>query len=165
MELTDFRSYAIPIANNYKIPSFQESHPLSELKHVKPMSLGAAASGTPWGMIAEIAAANVGGFIAGLNPGITSEDMLMDAGRSNSSINGVGYEVQNNIDADRIKKDYDRSNVSKIFTGNIGGFVGGLFGRSKLKDEIETANYIASNTNRANQNSAMSRGMRMDFYK
>lgn len=165
MELTDFRSYAIPIANNYKIPSFQESHPLSELKHVEPMSLGAAASGTPWAMIAQMAAANVGGFIAGLNPGITSEDMLMDAGRSNSSINGVGYEVQNNIDADRIKKDYDRSNVSKIFTGNIGGFVGGLFGRSKLKDEIETANYIASNTNRVNQNSAMSRGMRMDFYK
>jgi len=90
MELTDFRSYAIPIASNYKIPSFQELHPLSELKHTQPIG---ASSGTPWGMIAEIAAANVGGFVAGLNPGITSTDMLMDAGRSNSTINGVGYEV------------------------------------------------------------------------
>lgn len=162
MELTDFRSYAIPIASNYKIPSFQELHPLSELKHTQPIG---ASSGTPWRMIAEIAAANVGGFVAGLNPGITSTDMLMDAGRSNSTINGVGYEVQNNVDGNRIKSDYDRSNINKIFTGNIGGFIGGLFGRSKLKDEIRKANYLAANTNRVNQNAAMSQGMQMDFYK
>lgn len=124
-----------------------------------------ATSGTPWGTIASIAAANVGGFFAGLNPGITSEDMLMDAGRTNSLTNGVGYEIQNSIDGDRIKSDYDRNNISKIFSGNIGGFIGGLFGRNKLKKEIRNANYLAANTNRVNQNAAMSQGMQMDFYK
>lgn len=124
-----------------------------------------AESGTPWGMIASIAAANVGGFFDGINPSIYSSDLLQQAGSSNGTINGVGYQIQNNVNADRIRSEYDKNNFSKIWSGNIGGFIGGLFGRSKVNREIEKAQREANNITNFNRDIAATTGMQMDFSK
>ena len=120
-------------------------------------------AGTPWGLIASVAAANVGGFFDGLNPGIYSRDLLQEAGTSNSSIRGIGYQVQNNIDADRIRSEYNKNNFRKLLSGNFGGFLGGLMGKSKVDKEIKAAQNQANRTTNFNRDVAATTGMQMDF--
>lgn len=120
-------------------------------------------SGTPWGMIASIAATNLFGLIDGLNPNIRAEDLVHEAGTSSSSYGGIGYQVQNQINADRIRDEYDRNNINKLISGNIGGFIGGLFGKNKLNREIRKGQEQIFRTNSFNKDYAATQGINIDF--
>lgn len=114
------------------------------------------------------------------------DDLLMDAGYTNSQVNGISYQRQNDITGEM--SNVRKENVNNVLStaasgaalgsaaGPLGaavGFLGGtaiggigsLIRSSKAKKEIDAANYIANNTNRVNQNVAISQGMQMDFYK
>lgn len=131
-------------------------------ENVQQGAIGSGA-GTPWGLIAEIGATNLMGLFDGLNPHIQASDLLQQAGRSEGYSNGVGYQIQNSVDGDRTLSDYDAANRNKLFSGNLLGFVGGLFGRNKVKDQIEKANLQATRTNTFNRDVAATTGMQMDF--
>lgn len=131
-----------------------------------PPTVKAAGSeaGTPWGLIASVAATNAWRLYEGLNPAVRADDLLQEAGRSNQSTRGIGYESQNYVDKDRVMDDYDRSNTSKLFSGNVLGFVAGnLWGRDKVKEQIEAANRKALATNNVNRNIAATDALRMNF--
>ena len=115
-----------------------------------------------------------------------TDDLLADAGHSNQQINGIGYQYQNNVTGEM--SNVRKENINNVFgtaasgaalgsvagpwgaaIGAVGGAlvggIGSIFRSRKAEDAIEKANYLAANTNRVNQNAAMSQGMQMDFYK
>lgn len=94
----------------------------------------------------------------------SANDMLNEAGSSNSSINGVGYQTQNYANNEALRNELNATNsantiknvqsgvgvggtVGSIFgpvggavgagIGAIGGLIGGLFGSSKRKREMQ----------------------------
>lgn len=120
--------------------------------------------GMPWQMIATIAAQNVGSFFANLNPGVTSQDLLNNAGQTNASIGGINFQRQNTINKSDILDEYDKNNVSNIWKGNIGGFLGGWIGRSKLKEQIHNAEMQGYRTDAVNQDIVLSQIAQNQWY-
>lgn len=116
----------------------------------------------------------------------TSADLLQNAGRSNSSINGVGYELQNSVDSNREMQLEHRQNVSNTakstgsgiaagaaigsivpgigtavgaVAGGIVGLVGGLFGSGKRHAKARRA--IREANEQANRTNNFNRDVAM----
>ena len=108
----------------------------------------------------------------------TADDLLQDAGKSQSNIGGVGYTVQNDVDRNQIEKETGveaTSNTIGLTTkgastgaaigslagpvgtvvggaiGAVGGFIGGLFGGGAKKREMKKQLRLAE-IKRINQN-------------
>lgn len=94
----------------------------------------------------------------------TADDLLQDAGKSQSNIGGVGYTVQNDVDRNQIEKETGAEATSNTIglttkgastgaaigslagpvgsviggaVGAVGGFIGGLFGGASKKREMK----------------------------
>lgn len=153
------------VSNYVKAYGYQPKSPsFNSINNTDQHTPAGGGGGMPWQMIATIAAQNVGSFFSNLNPGINSGDLLSDAGRSNSNIMGISFQRQNTVNKNDILDEYDKNNFSNIWKGNLGGFVGGLFGRDKLKEQMHLANMQAGRTNAIDQNTPISQMIQNKLY-
>lgn len=125
-----------------------------------------ADSGTPWGLIASLGAANIGGFIGGMSPDYNSSNLAGIAGNGQSSVMGMNYTTQNTVDRNAIMKEYDSRTRSEFLQGKILGGVSRLiWGRNKQKDAIEQQHQQAIRTNDYNRDMTMTNAMQQNFMK
>ena len=145
----------IPIASSVTLPTLNIPEQLP-YKNVRKPSGNFNWSGV--GNAIGATAAFAGDVYNGTRYENSAQDLLQNSGRSNGSVNGVGYEMQNSIDADREMQIEHRQNVSNtlksmgsgaamgaavgsilpgvgtVIGGAIGsvlGLAGGLFGSGK----------------------------------
>lgn len=141
-------------------PTWEKEH---HYEHISPLG---ASSGTPWGIIAAVAANNVAGFINGFGPDYSASDLSASAGTGTNSRMGISYTTQNAADSREVMKEYNKGTVGQLLSGNIGGAVSRwLWGSKKQREEIQEQNLQASRTNMFNGGIAASTAMRNNFAK
>lgn len=129
----------------------------------------------------------VGGYIAQQSAVKSSDELLANAGTSQGNVMGVGYQQQNDINANREMDAIEKSGISNtlgsVATGAsagaafgpigaaVGGFVGGVAGliglgtsKHKLRKRIENARLMAQRRNTYNMSGAMTTGLQQDYY-
>ena len=95
----------------------------------------AAAGAGPW---FAIGAWLGGGVLEGLNSKKSADQLIADAGTGSSSIGGVTYQTQNEVDAGKIMSEYDRSTATDFLTNPARGLTK-MFSRSSQKEEARRA--------------------------
>lgn len=122
-----------------------------------------------------------------LNSAKSQSELLADAGRSNYSVMGIGYQEQNRINKDAELRALDKSGLGNtvgstlsgvqagMAFGPIGGviggavgLVGGLFGwgasKNKLRKRIANAQSFADRSNVVERSGAVSTALQQDYY-
>jgi len=158
MELTDIKR-AVNTGDASELPGYKNglSDWLGEKNSVGGTNLGAASTGAVGvlDMVGSIGAAS--------KFNRTADDLLRDAGTSQSNIGGVGYTVQNGLDDKQIESEVNAENTANTVglvgkgtstgaaigslagpvggviggaVGAVGGLIGGLFGGGAKKREM-----------------------------
>lgn len=133
-------------------------------------------------------AAGIYGSISNqLNAAKSETELLADAGRSNYSVMGVGYQEQNRINKDAELRALDKSGLGNTVgstlsgvqagasfgpigavVGGAVGLVGGLFGwgasKNKLRKRIANAQSFADRSNVMGRSGAVSTALQQDYY-
>lgn len=118
----------------------------------------------PWQSVISLGLQNLGGLVTSLNPGITSNQLMANAGTHTVNSGGIDYVAQNTVDNQALE-DYDNKILGDVASGNILSGLGSILGgRSKVKKAIDQANIKATNRNDFNRSLARTTGMQEDYY-
>lgn len=107
----------------------------------------------PWGAIASFIANGINNGIVAANK--SSDEMLADAGTSQGSIAGFGYQKQNTINAVKADSDYMRQAHTK-WAGDPIGAITMYLGRRQYNKRMRIANEKAALANEYNRSGALS---------
>ena len=112
-----------------------------------------AAKFNPWAALGAMAAEGVGNGLLAANK--SADSFLADAGVSQGSVSGFGYQKQNYVDTSRQLKDYDRDTALSFLTNPIEGITR-IFGRHQFEKRMRQANNRAQLANTYNRSGALS---------
>lgn len=124
-----------------------------------PASKSSALSAVPWASIAQFAMSGIG---SGLSEMKSSNDMLMDAGTSQGSMNGISYQKVGDVDPNQIMRDYDKETRRSIATNPIKALTMAA-GRRRQRRRAERAARLAGDINADNRASAASDYLEMQY--
>lgn len=160
----NYNKYGETLSDQYGPTTDQSKHAQAKrAAEVNPIGAGAA---TPWGLIASLAASNLAGFYNGFNADYSASDLSGSVGTGQASKFGVQYTVQKAADAREVMDEYNKETTSKLFSGNLGGFLSRTFWGSKDQEEqIRLQNIQANRINQVGGNIAGTYALRNDFAK
>lgn len=105
-------------------------------------------SGTPWGLIASLAASNLMGFVNGFKADYKVPELSINAGYGTSGKFGVGYTTQKAADKDQVLSEYRKGTTDALLSGNILGAASRwLWGEDDQKHQLELQNIYANRVN------------------
>lgn len=107
----------------------------------------------PWAALGAMAAEGVGNGLLAANK--SADSFLADAGVSQGSVSGFGYQKQNYVDTSRQLKDYNRDTALSFLTNPVEGITR-LFGRHQFEKRMRQANNRAQLANTYNRSGALS---------
>lgn len=128
-----------------------------------------------------------GGYIGQQSAVKSSDELLANAGNSFGSSMGIGYNVQNDVNAAEEEAAITASGISNTLSSTatgasagaafgpvgavVGGAIGGIAGliglgtsKHKLRKRIENARIMAQRRNTYNMSGAMTTGLQQDYY-
>ena len=118
-----------------------------------PSQADSSASGAgPWFAIGSWLG---GGVLEGLNSKKSAEQLIADAGTGRSSIGGISYQTQNEVNTGKVMQDYDRSTATDFLTNPARGITK-IFSRDSQREQARQAEALAYRTNQYNRDSALS---------
>ena len=91
------------------------------VEYGKQFDVVGSKSGTPWGLIASLAASNLMGFVNGFKADYKVPELSINAGYGTSGKFGVGYTTQKAADKDQVISEYRKGTTDALLSGNILG--------------------------------------------
>ena len=121
-------------------------------------------STTPWGLIAQLGVANLGGLISSFSPDYKFQELNGMAGYGTQYRNGIAYQSQNAVDSNSIMEEHNAKTMNQFASGNFLGGIGSLiWGGDKLRNEIEKQHRFADVSSAYNGNYASTLGMQQNL--
>lgn len=135
--------------NNIGTPTRNQAAPQS----LNAPKAGSAVNAGPWFALGAWAGEGIGqGFV---DANKSSDSFLQDAGTSSGSVAGFGYQKQNSVNTDQLKKDYDKQTALSFLTNPFEGLTR-IFGRHQYEKRMRKANEKAERLNTFNRSGALS---------
>lgn len=131
---------------------------VQDKRYDKPKASSAAGIG-PWFALGEWVGSGIAEGISNIK---SAEQLRQDAGTSYSTVNGISYQKENEIDKGKVMRNYNREMGTSFLTNPFKGLTM-LFGRRKQQKKLDQARLEQNNVNNFNRSSAVSSYLQSEY--